>query len=177
MHRYGLLMSGGFVLKCPGWYFDRMSPGGRGDCLIPGNFLWGLEMREKFITRCQAGTVFCKNNNKKLLSAHELKILADSQAPDRSVFGEGRYYSPAIPYSVCEVTKGQCCPSEKREQRPSRVSSFKANILANNRLKMCRWGVCDQRLRNSNCPRGTRLPCVSMIDAAQPKLGDVSGFW
>lgn len=69
-HRYGPLMSGGFVLKCRGWYFCCMIPGGKGDCFILGKFLWDLEMRERFITRCQAGAIFCKNNNKKLLSVH-----------------------------------------------------------------------------------------------------------
>ena len=37
MQRYGLLMSGGFVLKCIGWYFYCMILGGKGDCFILGN--------------------------------------------------------------------------------------------------------------------------------------------
>lgn len=42
VHRYGLLMSGGFVLKYIGWYFYCMTPGGKGDCFILGNCSLGF---------------------------------------------------------------------------------------------------------------------------------------
>lgn len=56
-------------------------------------------MREKFITNARQGTIFCNNNNKKL-SAHSFKILADSQAPDWSMFGKDSTTRPSsVPFA------------------------------------------------------------------------------
>ena len=42
IHRYGLLMSGGFILKYIDWYFYCMILGGKRDCFILGNHSLGF---------------------------------------------------------------------------------------------------------------------------------------